>query len=334
MGSYFSLHDAAFWEQTIIEAPEPSIWSNVRHSPLALHKRILLERPGRVYYSPASGLRQGGTSLQISDSAEIGFIVGFEEAAGRLYAAVLLRAPESSPHRYGREMEEVVLSHPAAARSSVDAPSSTGSGGVGSPNATRQRPKQEPLEIEKLHQEKALQETGWPYMLLYAVKEGILVFFTEDVAECEEIVREVALSVGGKHPVPQDLTLSGGRASTGQPGMGGGTAAAANLQAALRVKVLEHYVGRAPAGATMLLTEMIMSDLKRDFAVRCRNEEQPDCTNCVIFCMRTAMAMQMAVRGYDIKRVCEDPAYKKELGPKAGEAACNAWEDLWRRVRP
>merc|ERR1711918_281769 len=121
-----------------------------------------------------------------------------------------------------------------------------------------------------------------------------------------------------------DLAASGGRAGA----RGGGTAAA-SLAASQKVKCVHHSFGRAPPGATRLLTEMISDDLKRDFAVRCEAEEQPKCTNCVVFSLRTMMAMQLAVRGYDIKRVCESPEYRNVLGQKAGEAACEAWEQLW-----
>jgi len=321
MGTYFSLHDAAFWEQTISEAPEPSIWSNVRHSPLALHQRLLLHRPGTgIYFSHTSGLRQGGTGLVISESSEVSLLVGFEETVGRLYSAVVLRAPESAPHRYGRELEEVTLKHPAN-RAPVS-PTSPGMGGACSPDATR-LPKNIPLEMEKLHQEKALQECGWPCLLIYAVKEGVLLFFCQDVAECEEVVCEVAQAFATE--TPADSQPSKGPLS--------GTASGANLAASLKVKCVEHCVGRAPPGSTRLITDLIIGDLKREFAVRCDPEEQPNCTNCAVFCLRSMMAMQLAVRGYDIKAVCESPKYRASLGPKVGEAACHAWEQLWRTAR-
>lgn len=332
MGSYFSLHDAAFWEQTVAEAPEPSIWSNVHFSPLALHQRVLLERPGRVYYSLASGLRQGGVSVQVSESSEVSLLVGFEEQAGRLYSAILLRAPESSPHRYGRQMEEVVLSHPAAPGGRMNDPNSPNSGGLCSPSSTRPGGRQnESLEMEKLNaEEESMQETAWPYLLIHAVKEGILLFFTTDVNECVEVVREVALRFGEKGPAPQDVPLKLSRgASTGLSG----TAAAANLAAQMKVKCVERPIGTGPPVATKLLTDVIIADLRREFKVHCDAEEQPDYTNCVVLCLRCVMAMQLAVRGYDIRQVCESPEHKASLGPKAGEAACEAWEQLWRRVR-
>lgn len=328
MGSYFSLHDAAFWEQTIAEGPEPSIWSNVNFSPLALHQRILLERPGRVTFSFSSGLRQGGTSVQISESAEVSLLVGFEEAAGRLYSAILFKAAESSPHRYGRELEEVVLARPGATQSAPISPTST-NGRIVDMTRRPAAARHYPLEMDKLGQEDPMQETGWQYLLMYSVKEGVLLFFSNDIAECENVVREVALSFGEKSQSPEEM--NGGRSNGVRAGPG--TVAAANLAAALKVKCIEHPIGRAPVGATSLLTALIVSDLRRQFAVRCSPEEQPECTNCVVFVLRAMMAMQLAVRGYDIRTICISPEYKNVLGSKAGDAACNAWEQLWRTAR-
>merc|ERR1711918_173436 len=108
-----------------------------------------------------------------------------------------------------------------------------------------------------------------------------------------------------------DLAASGGRAGA----RGGGTAAA-SLAASQKVKCVHHSFGRAPPGATRLLTEMISDDLKRDFAVRCEAEEQPKCTNCVVFSLRTMMAMQLAVRGYDQKGLRE-PRISKRVRAKS-----------------
>jgi hypothetical protein len=187
--------------------------------------------------------------------------------------------------------------------------------------------------MEKLHQENALQEMGWPFLLIYAVKEGVLVFFCQDVAECEEVVCEVAQAFG--HQTPADSQELRGSRSFGVGARApSGTASGANLAAALRVKCIEHAVGRAPPGVTNCLTDMIRNDLKREFAVKCDPEEQPKYTNCAVFCLRACMAMQLAVRGYDIKAVCDSPKYKTSLGPKVGEAALKAWEQMWRTARP
>lgn len=314
--------------QSISEAPEPSVWSNVRHSPLAMHNRLLLHRPGdQVYFSHTSGLRQGGTGLVISESSEVSLLVGFEETVGRLYSAVLLRAPESAPHRYGRELEEVTLNQPGSRAPA--SPTSPGTGGARSPDASRLRDSA-PLEMERLNYEKGLQEAGWPCLLIYTVKEGVLLFFCQDVAECEEIVCEVAQAFA--HQTPADSQDGGGSRSlpTGQLS---GTAAGVKLAASLKVKCVEHCVGRAPPGATKLITDLIIGDLKRDFAVHCPPEDQPLYTNCAVFCLRAMMAMQLAVRGYDIKAVCESAKYRASLGPKVGEAAFHAWEQLWRTAR-
>lgn len=343
MGSYFSLHDSAFWEQTIQEAPEPSIWSNVHFSPLALHQRVLLERPGRVKYSHASGLRQGGISVQISNDAQCSLLVGFEEAAGRLYSAILLKAPESSPHRYGRAMEEVTLTHPAAraAAQPMGEPDSPGSSGFGtrSPQSTtrrsvgRQNNSSQRLEIEKLNvDDEPMQETTWPYLLVHTVKEGIILFFTTDYNECVEVIREVALMVGQKAHHFQDMPPRGTKQASGGLARSG-TEAAANLAAQMKVKCVERPVGKAPHSTTLLLTETIMSDLRREFRVKCDADEQHDHTNCVVFCLRCLNALQLAVRGYDLRQVCESPENRGCLGRKAGEAACEAWEHLHKRVR-
>lgn len=374
MGVYFSLHDAALWEAAITETLEPSIWSNVRHSPLANTQRLLLERPGRVSYNYPHGMRHGTNLVQVSEASEVSLLVGFEEEAGRLYAGVLLRASNVSPHYYCREMEEVALSHPAAvahaaAMASFDPASPSGSGlpdntlklagrllATGSATINPLSPKNggstlgsragatspkdnggSGLQLEQFNQGSPMQRTGWDYMLLYVVKEGVLVFFSNDVAGCEEVVREIAHTYGHTPPVPQDLPpplaetrLSGQSVRGGPVGVGPGTAAAASLASALKVKCVEHCVGRAPPACTKLITDLLKGDLQRRFAVRCEAEEQPDHTNCVVFCLRAMMALQLSVRGYDIRRVCES---RSDLGHKAGEAAQHAWEQLHRRVR-
>lgn len=337
MGSYFSLNHATNWEQTISDAPHPSIWSNVSFSPLALHQRLLLERPGRVYFSFSSGLRQGGCSIQVSDTSDASLLVAFEEEAGRLYSALLLKAPESNPHRYGRELDELILQHPSMNRSPTSQPTSPlatlSPSGTSifsqSPTGTRRIPltPSPPLDMEKLNKENALEETEWQYLLMYTVKDGVLLFFSNDVAECEEIVREIALSFGNEPPVPRDTNFNGSQSASAESD-------ASDAAATMKVKLVEHRVGRAPPSSTRLLTDLVIGDLQREFAVRCDPEEQANYTNCITFCLRAMMAMSLSVRGYDIRSVCESQQNKNSLGPKAGDAACAAWEDLWRRVRP
>jgi len=172
-----------------------------------------------------------------------------------------------------------------------------------------------PLEFKTFSKESTMQTTEWPYLLIYVVKEGVLLFFSQEKSECEEVVREVALRFGEGPPVPEDR-------AQGDPGA---------LAAASRVKFVDRPVGLAPPACTRTITALIVSDLRRRFAVKCEAEDQPDCTNCCVFCLRAMMAMQLAVRGYDLRTVCDG---RSDLGPKAGETVCSAWETLWRSVRP
>jgi len=385
MGQYFSLHDGEMWERVLTETLEPSIWSNVRHSPLSLSQKILLERPGRVSYEFPHGMRFGSNLIQLSESTNVSLLVGFEEQAGRLFAGVLLTARhEEYPHYYCREIDEVTLSHPNAAataafyasdggtlkpeeleasvapispkalgsrtagRTSPGPEAGTGkmsnadfqtylleTHAPGAPGRTSPAPQEggTGLQLDQLFQETPMERSEWRYILFYVVKEGLLVFFSNDMAGCEEVVREIAHSYGTTPPLPQDLprSQSDGRFSIGSAmSPGPGTQAASNLASALKVKCVEHEVGRAPPGSTKLIADLIKGDLQRRFAVRSEAEQQPGTTNCVVFCLRAMMALQLSVRGYDIRRVCES---RPDLGPKAGEAACAAWEQLWRRVR-
>jgi hypothetical protein len=344
--------------------------------------------------------------VQVSDQSQVSLLVGFEEQAGRLYSGVLLRAPpDGQLHRYGREVEEMVLSRPSAHKS-PDSPLAGGNSQDSLSSRTSSDRQNSNLEIDKLSQGEVrelkvdadvtslgleliatdatadqtrsfrvttvdkgswaekqnirpgdevmeindrkaadlddqefkvawnsrpldlklftkanpMRETEWPFLLMYAVKEGVLLFFSSELAECEEVVREVARSFGQKSYIPEDMTMKPAQ----------GTKVAANLTAALRAKCVEHRVGRTPPAVTRTITEVIVNDLKRRFAVKCDAEEQPDCTNCCAFCLRNMMAMQLAVRGYDIRTVCDS---RSDLGPKAGETACAAWESLWRSVR-
>merc|ERR1711937_477552 len=49
-----------------------------------------------------------------------------------------------------------------------------------------------------------MQETHWPYLLIHAVKEGVILFFTTDVQDCMEVIHEVALRFGEKGPATED----------------------------------------------------------------------------------------------------------------------------------
>jgi hypothetical protein len=236
-------------------------------------------------------------------------------------------------------MEQVTLSHPAA-RARAEAQSTAESDSPGSPvspsrrSAGRQNDStQSGLQIENLFtEEDNMQETSWPFLLVHTVKEGVILFFTTDYNECVEVIREVALMVGQKAHHFQDLPPRGKRQPSG--GMAqSGTEAGANLAAQMKVKCVERMVGKVPMGGTKMLADTIATDLKREFKVKCDAEEQMDHTNCVVFCLRVMNAFQLALRGSHIRQVCESPENRASLGVKAGEAACEAWEQLHRRVR-
>eukprot|EP00928_Gymnodinium_smaydae_P079157 TRINITY_DN63156_c0_g1_i1.p1 TRINITY_DN63156_c0_g1~~TRINITY_DN63156_c0_g1_i1.p1 ORF type:complete len:649 (+),score=116.98 TRINITY_DN63156_c0_g1_i1:104-2050(+) len=182
------------------------------------------------------------------------------------------------------------------------------------------------LEMHKLVTERPRRVSEFTYLLLYNVKEGILVHFGHDRESCEEAAREIAMAYG---IVPKPL----GRSSPGnnmQDQVGPGTAAAANLAASMRVKCVEFPVGcPLPGTITYNLTTIIQLDLARHFAVKVDPEEQNEHTNCVIFCQRALMELRLTLRGYNIKRACEERA---DLGSKVGEAAAAAWENLYART--
>mmetsp|Transcript_44536 Transcript_44536/g.125980 ORF Transcript_44536/g.125980 Transcript_44536/m.125980 type:complete len:270 (-) Transcript_44536:3-812(-) len=156
------------------------------------------------------------------------------------------------------------------------------------------------------------EESRWTYILLYAVKEGVLAYFAQEHKECEDILRAIAESFG--HAAKD--------AAHG--------ASASGTAAAVRVKIVEYPIGNCAPPVCRVFTDVINADLAREFRIRCDADEQQDCTNCVVFCLRLIMAMQLSFRGYDIQRVCAD---RSDLGPKVGDAAAAAWELLWRRTR-
>lgn len=215
-----------------------------------------------------------------------------------------------------------------------------------------------------------MQETHCPYLLIHAVKEGVILFFTTDVSDCMAVIHEVALRFGEKGPsgedekkqaVPVDSETANHignlrslretlkdegktrREINGHPEVASlqarvnelkqGAAAQAGPTTAAKVKVVERHIGKAPPNATKLISDLLVSDLRREFKVKCDAEEQPDYTNCVVFCVRVMMVLQLAVRGYDLRETCERPENRGSLGSKAGEAACEAWEKLWITVR-
>lgn len=299
MGAYFSLREATEWEEMIRGTMEPSIWTNVNFTPLGRSQKMLLHRRGSVEFSFPSGMCQGEDMIQVSDVSDLSLLLGFEESAGRLYSALLIHATfKDQPHRYCRGLTEFTLkagtSQPSSAHKGAD---EIFSGEMSFAQVGKER-------------ETAPTDTVWPYLMLYAVKEGVLAFFARDIESCEYTVREIAASYGEEER------------GTGT-GPGPSTASA-------RIKTVHHAIGRMPPPVCRVLTGLVDSDLKRRFAVHAEPEDQAECTNCMCFCLRIMLGMQLAIRGYDIRRVCEERA---DLGPIAGEAASAAWELLWRRVR-
>lgn len=287
MGQFFSLNGPGEWEQTISEMHEPSIWSNVRHSPLRRDQMVLMERPGHTEFAFPHGIRQGGDTIVVSNAAETSLLVGFEETTGHVYAALLLKASEAAPHKYRRSQAEMRLEYgaeapeqPAAAASAVEAEPEFGKTVI---ELAKHCADGEPSD-----------EAAWPYLLLYSAKEGLIAFFGQDMASCEQVVCEVAGSYGP------------------------------------RVKAVEHAIGRAPDVAARMLAEVVAADLARRFAVRASADEQAECTNCVVFCVRVLRAFDLKLRGWDVVRFCET---RPDLGERAGQAAGAAWDQLLRVVR-
>lgn len=317
MGAYFSLRDASEWEETVNQTLEPSIWSNVNYSPLSRSQHMLMQRsPGCVEFSYPSGMRQGGDLIQVSESADISLLIGFEEQAGRLYSALLFTSPENDLHKYCRATGQITLSSPKHSQqdSGILAGSTSLRGGASTTGGSG-------LAMDKFGQPEdcgPTQDAEFRYMLLYVVKEGILAYFSMEKDACMEVLRAIAMSYG------KDPSVSHGQT------FGPGTEAGASLAASMRVKCVEHHVGRTMAPVNRMLAEMLNADLGRRFAISCAAEEQSECTNCVVFCLRIMQGFKLSVRGIDIRRVCEERA---DLGPIAGKAVDAVWELLLRRAR-
>merc|ERR1712232_1134412 len=77
------------------------------------------------------------------------------------------------------------------------------------------------------------------------------------------------------------------------------------------------------------LSNIITQELSRRFAVYCDPDDQSEYTNCVMFCMRVILELKLTLRGYHVRRMCEEHA---NLGKKAGEAVATVWEQLWSRT--
>jgi len=161
-------------------------------------------------------------------------------------------------------------------------------------------------------------DTEWPYMLLYAVKEGVLAHFSADRGDCVEVVRAIAISYASGQETGLDDS---------QPGKDGVPPLAPPPG---EVKIVDHVVGPVLPPCARHLSNIIGADIRRRFAARCDPEDQPDFTNCAAFCLRLLTAFKHSFRSHDIHRICEA---RPELGRLAGEAAGAACERLLRALR-
>lgn len=315
MGAFFSLRGSAEWKKTTSEMAEPSIWSNVRFSPLARGQQVLFDRPGRAEYSFPSGLRQGGDLIWMSDVTDLSLLVGIDESVGHFYCALLLCCPRANAqHKYRRSSEEVVLKTGGTS----EAGSLSKSEGVASPSGDASAKPgastgaEGSMALDQMYNERSdgdAHEMQWPFLLLYAVKEGVICFFSNEREECTAIVRAIAESYSS----PEGAAI----ASLGEGD-------------SMQIKVVDYPVGRCAPPVCRVLSDAIILDLQRRFAINCEPDEQDGCTNCVVFCLRLMTAVQLSMRGYDIQKVCES---RSDLGPKAGDAAGAVWEKLLRTVR-
>lgn len=312
MGAFFSMRGAAEWDVAISKMAIPSIWSNVNYSPLAREQKVLLDRSGRAQYSFPSGLRQGGELLVMSDVSDANLLVAVDESAGHFYCGLLLSCPHAHLlHKLRRRVDEITLKPGGT----VDLQST---GKTTSFKAT-QGAGFTPLSVDSVmcDEGEGMGEDLYPHLLLYGTKEGVLCFFSHDAQECEAIVNRVAASysrgAGGKSKFGSD---DGFDASVGgEPPL------------PAQVKLVNHYVGRCAPPVSRVMGDAIVRDLQRTFAISCEAEEWDGCTNCVALCMRLLTATQLSVRGYDVEQACEG---RRDLGPKAGKAAAEAWERLLR----
>ncbi|CAE7251994.1 unnamed protein product [Symbiodinium natans] len=330
MGQYFSLRGAEEWAETLDKTALPSIWSTATYTPLAKSRQILLTRPGNVEYVFPGTFRQGGNYVQVSEAAEVVLIVGFDADSGRCYSGVVLQAHCNFPHKFSRTVEEVTSAEKKEApaspsdwesqdtrcpsveklRRECSWMSRSPSGARISPTSTlaKSASRSSGLSLEKfgeLEEAPPTREQLWPCCLFYAVKEGILVHFADDIESCEEVVRSVQAryrdaqgTVGAPPNHPQ-------------------------------VHIVRHSAGGAPPVAGRMISQVLRNDLKRDFKVFSTASQQKDFTNCVAFSMRIIKDFQLAVRGFDIVKVCQsNPA----LGHKTGEVVGSAWEKLYHAV--
>jgi hypothetical protein len=192
------------------------------------------------------------------------------------------------------------------------------------------------LHMKKMLQDPPKSRTEWRFMLLYSVKEGVLVYLADDRESCERVVKDVAVMYGiTTHPPGRTSLVTGTSivpAYTGERDSADEAAKSAEKirkDAEDRVKSGELPVGNVTKGtACYKLSNIVIAELGRRFAVRCEPEEQSECTNCVMFCMRVIVSMKLTLRGYHLRHLCE---HRADLGKKAGDAVDLAWEQLWSR---
>lgn len=228
---------------------------------------------------------QGPSRIQVSDVFDLSLLVAFECRSAHFFSGLVLSCPSfpAVVHTYGRLVDEVTLRETAEPRATAS-PNSRSNGKLGTGSI--------------FDQDGVSHETTWTHMLLYCVKEGVLVFFCSSSGECKDVLRSIATSFAD-HPES-------------------------------KVACVEHTLGRAPHGIVRLLVEAIAADLDRSFAIRCDPGEQNLWTNCAAFCVRVISACTFALRGYDLCKVCQN---HKDIGPIAGDAVSGAWERLMRLAK-
>lgn len=305
MGAYLSLHGPEEWNKQVFHNTwEPSIWANVPYSPLARDRKLLLERGGGVRYIFPETMRYQDDVVRLAPGAEASIIAGFDDATGKVYAGLMLHAPESLMHTYCRFHDEFILQRPGGTKKVTPMTEKENSAGPFSPSNAPQRSKQENSETLAMSSygnedlPSPLMETQWAYALFYVVREGILIYFSNEPEECYDVIRSVAAY--GDYPDPSKAKL----------------------------KCVSYYLGGTLTSRR--LVETLHADLHRRFAIHCKPSEQAQTTNCVVFCMRSMMSLQLAIRGYDVRRTCVE---RPDIGPVVGEAAALAWEQVWKYVR-
>jgi hypothetical protein len=283
---------------------EPSIWANIEFSPMRRDQRLLLERGNGIRFIFPESLRYVDDVIRIGQGSEASMVCGFHDQSGKIFSGLMLKAPELTPHSYQRLHDEFVLTAPKGRENrSQNQTLNSNSDSLFMPPAegTRSKRQQEALAMSKYGTEdlpSPMAETKWPYLLFYSCREGVLLYFANTAEECFDVIREVA-AYGD--------VINGDTAP---------------------LKYVVHPLGATATSRRLI--EVTNDDLKRQFRIKSSPEEQQKTTNCVVYCMRALMSLQLAIRGYDVRRTCSDDP---RLGPIVGEAAAAAWEKVWKCVR-